>query len=125
MRLSTFSGLPGDDQGVLRGDVHRDVPGERLELLGPRNEVGLAVDLDEHGELGPRMYVGHHKPVACRTVGLLGGLEHAALPQVFDRFLDVAAGRGQCGLAVHHACAGLVPELHDLGSGDLHGAPSA
>src|SRR5438105_249078 len=37
-----------DPSGLRAGDVERDVLGQRPELLGVRDEVGLAVHLDQH-----------------------------------------------------------------------------
>ena len=43
--------LPADDVlRVHRGDLHRDVLGEALEVLVAGDEVGLAVDLDQHAD---------------------------------------------------------------------------
>ena len=36
------------------GDLHREVADELLELVGARDEVGLAVDLDQDAERGRR-----------------------------------------------------------------------
>src|SRR5688572_8308095 len=47
-----------DHEGVGGGDVERDVPRERDEVVVARDEVGLAVDLDEHTDLGVRVDVG-------------------------------------------------------------------
>src|SRR5262249_56548245 len=41
-----------DPLGVGGRDLHRQALDQLLELLGPRHEVGLTVDLDEDTELG-------------------------------------------------------------------------
>src|SRR5205807_8023826 len=40
-------------RGVRRGDLHREILDELLERVGLRDEVRLAIHLDEHAELGP------------------------------------------------------------------------
>ena len=40
----------GGRVGAGRGDVHREVLAQGLEVVGARHEVGLAVDLDEHAD---------------------------------------------------------------------------
>ena len=45
--------------------------------------------------------------------GFLGCGRKALLAQPIDRRLDIAIGRGQCLLAVHHAGAGLLAKLLD------------
>jgi len=52
--------------------------------------------------------------LARRTASLLGGARETALPQNRIRFLEVAVGLSECGLALHHARARLVAELLDV-----------
>ena len=100
------------------GDVQRDVAREGDEVLVARDEVGVAVDLDEHAGLAVRVDVG--------LDGALGGLAAAHLErlvaeadaQQLDGGVDVAAGLGQRRLAIHHSRARLVAQLLDLRRGD-------
>ena len=62
----------GDVLRRRRGrDVQRHLAGERLEVLVARDEVGVAVDLDEHADLAAGVDVGRD--------GALGGLAVADL----------------------------------------------
>ena len=78
------------------------------------DEVRVAVDLDEHADLGVGVDVG--------LDGALGGLATAELErlvaeahaQQLDGLLDVAVGLAERLLAVHHARARAVAELLHL-----------
>ena len=84
---------------------------ELLEVVGARDEVGLAVHLDEHADLAAHVDVVADQPLGGRAAGLLGRLREPALAQERRRLLEVAVGLGQRRLALHHARAGRVAEL--------------
>ena len=117
-------GLLGDlvlgDVAHLRrgGDVQRDVAGERDEVLVAGDEVGVAVDLDEHAGLAVGVDVGLDRALGGLAAAHLERLVAEADAQQLDGGVDVAAGLGQRRLAVHHARAGLVAQLLDLRRGD-------
>ena len=52
-------------QRVRRGDVHREVAHQRLELLGARHEVRLAVHLHQHADLAAHVDVAADRALAC------------------------------------------------------------
>src|ERR671930_780780 len=67
--------LLGDPlHGGRRGDVQRDILGEGDEVLVAGDEVGVAVDLDEHADLAVGVDVGLH--------GALGGLAAGELSEL-------------------------------------------
>ena len=80
------------------------------------DEVGLGVDLDDDAGLvaGQR----GDEALGGDAVGLLGGLGEALLAQPVDRGLELAFGRGQRRLAVHHAGAGALTQFLDEGGGN-------
>src|SRR5438128_2965183 len=55
--------LARDVGGVARRHLHREVLHELLEGIGPRDEVTLAVDLDDHAELGAGVNVRADDPL--------------------------------------------------------------
>src|SRR5690606_18156425 len=59
--------------------VHGEVLGQLAEGVVAGHEVGLAVDLDQHGELAVVVDVGAHHALLGHAVGLLVGLGDAAL----------------------------------------------
>ena len=65
--------------------MHRDVLDQGLEVGGLGHEVGLAVDLDEHADLGPRVDVGADDAFAGGAARLLGGRGQALLAQEVAR----------------------------------------
>src|SRR5918997_2606546 len=101
------------------GDVHRDVPGERDELVVARDEVRVAVDLDEHADLAVGVDVGLHRALGRVAAGELADLVAELHAQQLDGGVDVAVGLLQRALAVHHACAGLVAQGLDVLGADV------
>src|SRR5437764_1801274 len=101
-------------------DVERHLPGERLEVLVARDEVGLAVDLDEHPDLAPRVDVALDDPLRGGAAGALLGARLALDAEDLDRLLEVAARLLQRALAVHHPRAGAVAQSLDVGRGGRH-----
>src|SRR4051812_38701631 len=71
--------LLGDVQRVHGGDVQGDVAREGREVLVARDEVGVAVDLDEHADLAVGVDVGLHRA--------LGGLAPGELRRAGDALL--------------------------------------
>src|SRR3954468_361121 len=104
----------GDPLRVGGGDVERDVAGEGREVVVARDEVGVAVDLDERADLAVGVDVGLHGALGGLAPGELGGAGDALLAQPRDRGVDVAAGLGQGLLAVHHPRAGQVAQGLDV-----------
>src|SRR5580700_1826946 len=97
-----------------RGDVHRDIARELAELRIARDEVGLAVDLDEHADLSAGVDVAHDEPFLGDALGLLCSLRRAALEQQRLRAIHVAGRVEQRLPAVHHRSARLLAECLDL-----------
>src|SRR6266700_150575 len=117
--------VAADVGGVRGGDVHRDVTSQPAELVGHGDEVGLAVQLDEHAELGRQVgvglvQVGLDDALAGRAARALGDPGLAGLAQDLLGPLEVAIRLLQCPLGVHHACACLVAQGLDLGGRYLH-----
>src|SRR3954454_18352498 len=90
------------------GDVHRDLAGERLEVLVAGHEVGVAVDLDEHADLAVGVDVGGDRALGGLAAAHLERLVAQPHAQQLGGGVDVAVGLGQGVLALHHARAGLV-----------------
>src|SRR6185437_3288613 len=107
----------GDGRGG--GDLQGDVARELDEVLVVGDEVGVAVDLDQHADARAGVDVGLH--------GALGGLALAEIldllallhAQDLDRPVDVALGLGEGFLAVHHARAGALAQRLDVLGCDL------
>src|ERR671933_1726347 len=98
-----------------RRHVEGDFAGEGLELVVPGDEVGLAVDLDEHADLARRVDVARDDPLRRGPLAPAGGLGLPADPQDLDRLLDVATRLLERRLAVHHPRARAVAQgLHVL-----------
>src|SRR5438876_5904260 len=93
--------------------LHGEVLHELLELGRLGDEVGLAVDLDQHADLARRVDVGADRAVGGRARRLLGRLGEPALAQEPDRLLDVARRFAERLLAVEQARAGLLAQLLD------------
>ena len=103
--------LAADELRVQRGDLHRDVVHQFLEIVRARHEVGLAVDLHQNAQLGAGMDVAADHALPRRARGLLGRRGDAALAQNDLGFRQVAAGLRQGALAFHHARARALAEL--------------
>ena len=102
-----------------RGDVQRDVAGEGDEVLVVGDEVGVAVDLDEHADLAVGVDVGLDGALGGLAAGELADLVAHLDAQDLDGLVDVAAGLLQGLLAVHHPRAGLLAQGLDVLGGDL------
>ena len=84
-----------DVQRRQAGDLDREVADELLELVGARDEVRLAVDLDEHADAAAGVDVARDEALAGVAAGLLGGRGEAPLAQQRGRLLEVAVGLGR------------------------------
>ena len=101
------------------GDNSGDVLGEAGELGVATDEVGLAGDLDESGNLAVLGDIGGDGALVGLTAGLLDGLGHTHLTENVDGLLDVAIGLDEGLLALHHRGIGHLAELLDERGGDL------
>src|SRR3954454_4584684 len=104
------------------GNVQRDVARERDEVVVAGDEVGVAVDLDQHADLAVAVDVRRDRALGGLALADLQRLVAEADAQQLDGGVEVAAGLGQRVLAVHHAGTGGLPELGDLLGGDGGGA---
>src|SRR5215510_3967009 len=106
--------FPCDVGRIRRRDLHPEILHEILEGVGTRDEVRLAVDLDQHPELGAVVEVGADGSLASFSVRTLAGLGQALLSEELDGGLEVAVARLERLLAIHHAGAGAVAKLLDV-----------
>src|SRR4051794_2030676 len=95
--------------------VRDDVVRELHELLVLRDEVGLAVELDQ-GALRGRHQTGAGAALLATPLHL-GGVLHA---QDLGGLVEVAVGLFERPLGVHHPGAGGIPELLHVSSADRH-----
>src|SRR5512132_4618967 len=117
--------LAPDVARVGHGDVEGDLVGQALELVGLGHEVGLAVELDQHTQLGRQVrvrgvQVGVDDTLGGAAAGPLLDASLAALTQQLGGSFQVAARLLQGVPAVHHSGPGGVPEGLDLSGRDLH-----
>src|SRR5207249_3870716 len=88
------------------------------EGVGLGHEVSLAVDLDQRAQLAVGVEVGVHEAFLGLAPRPLLGVGEALLSEVFGGLVEVAVRGVERGLAVHHAGARALAELHDrLGVG--------
>src|SRR6266545_2211698 len=107
--------LAADPQRRGGRDLHRDVLHERLEPLGARDEVRLAVHLDEHPDLAAHVDVARDGALGRGARRLLRGGGEPLLAEQLLGLHEVAARLCEHLLAVHHPRPGLLPELlHEL-----------
>ena len=66
------------------GDVLRELAREDHELVGPRDEIGLAVDFDQHAELAGVVNVAGHHAFARAAPGARFGLGDALRSEVLS-----------------------------------------
>jgi hypothetical protein len=88
-----------------------------LELLVARDEIGLAVDLDEDADLAAGVDVRADEAFVRRAFLLLLGLEGARFLKDRGRLLVVAAGLHQGVAAIDHAGAGGFAKRLDVAGG--------
>src|SRR3954451_20948245 len=93
-----------------RSDVLSDLARKLLEVVGARDEVGLAVDLDQHADLPGRVDVGGDDALGSATLGALLGLRGALHAQDLDGLVSVAVCLLEGALGVHHPGAGAIAQ---------------
>jgi hypothetical protein len=93
--------------------VHGDVLEQRLEVVGAGDEVGLAVDFEQHADLAAGVDVGADRALVGGAGGLLLRRGHAALAQHDEGAFDVALGLLQGLQTIAHGRAGLLAQLLD------------
>src|SRR6185436_215755 len=108
-----------DVLGTHPGDLDRQVADELLELVGARDEVGLAVDLDQHADAAARVDVARDEALAGVAARLLRGRRETALAEQDDGLLDVTVSLDEGVLAVHEARAGPLAQLLDRRGRDV------
>ena len=105
---------------LVRGDPVGELLRERPEVLRAGDEVGLAIDLDEHRALDRD--VRNDEPLGSRAPGLGGRGGEALLAKDLARFVEVALRFHERLLAVHHPGAGFGAQVgYELGV-DFHGS---
>src|SRR5256885_2417111 len=90
---------------IHRGDLHRELLGELLEIRVARHEVGLARELHHRADPAARVDVGFDEALLGLTIGLFLRLLEAAVLDERPCLLEVAPGLLKSALAVHDACA--------------------
>ena len=100
--------------------MHRDVADKALELGGLGDEVGLAVDLDQHADAAAHVDVGLHNALSRDAAGLLLSRSDALLAEPLHCLFHIAVALGERLLALHHANAGRFTQFLDLCSSDCH-----
>ena len=90
-----------------------DLIAELMELIRDSDEVRLAVDLDECGNLRIVCHIGCDDALGGDAAGLLLGLGNALLSQVVDGLVHIAIRFRKRLFAVHHACARALAQLLD------------
>ncbi len=91
---------------------------EALKFLAAGDEVGLAVDLEEHRVAAlardrDGAFGGH-------SLGLLVGLGKPGLAHQFGGGIEIAGGLDERLLALHHSGAGALAQLLDGFGGNVH-----
>ena len=103
---------------VGRRDVKRQVARQLLEFVGASDEVGLAVQLQEHPDLSVVVQVAHDDALRGTLSDSLLGLGDALLPKDLGRLLELTARLLQRSLAIHHASAGSGSQLAHIFRGN-------
>ena len=91
--------------------------GEEVVVLG--NEVGFAVHLEDDARLAVGSNFDGHDALGSHTRGSLVGLGAQLDAQDFLGALHVAVGLGECLLALHHRCIGLLAQRLDHACGNF------
>src|ERR1700730_369505 len=103
----------------------RNVPGQRLKLRVPGNEIRLGIELDNH-PVEARDKNGDES-LGGDPAGFLGRLGKPLLAQPVNRRFDIAPDLAEGILAIHHAGAGLLAKILHHRRGDVRhiGLPSS
>ena len=91
--------------------MHGDVVAKLLEGFGAGDEIGLAIDFDEHANLAAGVNVTADQTFAGFALGLFGGGSLALFAEDVDGLLDIAGGFNQRGAAIGKARVGTVAQL--------------
>ena len=83
--------LAAQETRIERGDVHRHVVAQALEILRARHEIALAIHFDEHADLPARVNVAADEAFRRCALRLLRRRGLPLLAQNVDGLLDVAA----------------------------------
>src|SRR6476646_2967456 len=99
--------------------LDRQVADELLELVGPGDEIRLAVDLDQDADPATRVDVARDEALAGIAARLLRGRGETALTKQGDGLVEVAVRLDERVLAVHEAGAGALAQLLDARGRDV------
>ena len=113
-----------DEERGRGGDLQGHVLDEGAEAFVAGDEVGLAIDFDEHADFVADMDVGADDAFLGFAAGFFRGGGGAFFAQDGFGGGEVALGFDEGFLAVHHACAGFFAELFDEVGGDFGGGGS-
>src|SRR6267143_2321172 len=94
------------------GHLHSEVAHELAEGVRFGHEVRLAVDLDQRAQLAVRVEVGVHEAFLGLAALALLGVREALLAQILGGLVEVAVRGVEGHLAVHHAGARALAQLH-------------
>ena len=99
-------------------DVLGNLADKRLELVALRDEVGLAIDLDERVNAVFAICVDDtlRGYLACS----LGAGRHSLFAENVNRFVHIAVGFNQSLFAIHHAYARLGAQIHNILVCEVH-----
>src|SRR5262249_1187110 len=106
---------------VRAGDLQRQLPRQRLEVLATRDEVGAAIDLQQHAEVAAMVNVRGDQPLAglaLRRLHLLGA-RLALLFERFDRLVE-RPGAGEGVAAIGEARSGQLTQFGDIFRSEFH-----
>ena len=83
--------------------------GKRLEGVVARDKIRLRIHFYQRAGVAAHRHTD--KSFRGDTSGFLCRLGNPFFAQPIDGGFEFAAGFGQCGLAIHHACAGLFAQV--------------
>ena len=93
--------------------MHRNVAGERHELVVLGDEVGLTGKEHHRADLSVTVHVRGYSTGTEFAVGLLAGNVGAFAGQNINRFIHITAGFLKGFLALHHRDAGAIAQYFD------------
>ena len=95
--------------------MHGDVVGELDESVGAGDEIGFAIDFDEHTDFSAGVDVASNETFGGFARGFFRGSGLALFAQHADGFLDVAVGFNERRAAIGEARVGALAQLfHEL-----------